>query len=202
MTKLFWQIVYGIKYWRVFFPASATSHEPESETAETPLSVNVALTLVFLTPVCIGLVFGYLAWTHGKRLENQRAVDSNGVPVLAQVKGTKIQEIQHSSTRDGSGERYTPAPSYFCHIGVSYSAPGSDTVLRKQFRFEDDTICKRYEVGDAIAGRVLLEDPKILILDEGRLDAFWYWISLLLFVLFTVLPTFLLARGMIIKSRF
>lgn len=201
MIRAFWRAYYAIKYWRVFLPVRATQSEPKPKTPTTWFAGKATLVLVFLTPVCIGLVFGYLAWTHGKRLENQRAVDGTGVPVMARVKGTKIQEIQHSSTRDGSGERYTPAPSNFCHIGVSYSAPGSNAVLRKQFRFEDDTICKRYKVGDAIAGKLLLEDPEILVLDEGRLDAFWYWISLLLFVLFAVLPTFLLARGLVLKSR-
>ena len=201
MVKALWRAYYAIKYWRVFLPAKAAQSEPKPKMPTTSFAEKATLVLVFLTPVSIGLVFGYLAWTHGKRLENQRAVDSTGVPVVAQVKGTKIEEIQHSSTRDGNGERYTPAPSYFCHIGVSYSAPGSDAILRKQFRFEDDTICKRYTVGDAITGKLLPEDPDVLVLDEGRLDAFWYWISLLLFVLFAVVPTFLLARGMVLKSR-
>lgn len=201
MVRAFWRAFYAIRYWRVFLPVRGAQSEPKPKARSTSLAVRATLILVFLIPVGIGMGFGYLAWTHGKRLENQRAVDSDGVPVLAQVEGTKIQEIQHSSTRDGSGERYTPAPSYFCHIGVRYSAPGSDAVLRKQFRFEDDTICKRYKTGDAIAGKLLVDEPEKLILDEGRLDVFWYWTSLLLFVLFALVPIFLLARGMVLKSR-
>lgn len=119
----------------------------------------------------------------------------------AKVEGTQIEEIQHASTKVGEAERYTPGASYFCHIAVSYTAPGSDIVLRRQFKFEDDTICKRYEIGDAITGRLLLENPNVLILDEGRLHPFWFWISLLLFILFAVLPTAFLIRGLVRKKN-
>lgn len=196
MIKAFWRTYYAIKHWRVFLPAKAGPSVAKPEKPNTTIVVNTILVLVFLVPVCVGLGFGYLAWTHGKRIERQEAVDTAGVKVQAKVEGTQIEEIRHASTKVAEAERYTPDASYFCHIGVSYTAPGSDNVLRQQFKFEDDTICKRYEIGDVITGRLLPENPNVLILDEGRLHPFWFWISLLLFILFAVLPTIFLIRGL------
>lgn len=196
MIKAFWRTYYAIKHWRVFLPAKAEPSTAKPKKSNSTIVVKVTLALVFLVPVCVGLGFGYLAWTHGKRLERQQAVDTAGVQVLAKVEGTQIEEIRHASTKVAEAERYTPDASYFCHIGVSYTAPGSDIVLHQQFKFEDDTICKRYKIGDVITGKLLPQNPNGLILDEGRLHPFWFWISLLLFILFAVLPTILLVRGL------
>lgn len=199
MAKVFWRVVYGLKYWRVLLPglsAAMASLKPGNSSI-----VKIVMVLFFLVPFSIGLGFGYLAWTHSKRLENQNAVDSSGIAVTAKVEGTHIEEVRHRSTRMGDGERRTPDPSYFCHMGVSYKAAGSDEVLRKQFKFEDETICKRYKTGAPIQGKLLPSNPNIMVLDEGRLDVFWYWISLALFVLFAVLPMLLVIRRLLTRKK-
>lgn len=112
------------------------------------------------------------------------------------VAGIEVQIVHHQSTRVAGGERTTPEPSRFCHIAVSYTAPGSDQIWRKQFKLEDDTICERYGKGDNIRGRLLVDNPAVMVLDEGRLDTFWHWLTLGLFALFAGAPTLALLRGL------
>ena len=164
-------------------------------------AATIFLALLFLMPFAIGLGFGYLAWTHGKRLDSQRLVDKAGIAVTAVVEATRIQIVRHQSTRVGGGERTTPEPSRFCHIAVSYKAPGSAQPWQKQFKFEDDTICDRYGKGDTIQGKLLADNPAIMVLDEGRLDTFWYWLTLTLFALFAGVPTLALLRGLTQSRR-
>lgn len=199
MTKTFWRIVYAIKYWRVFLQPDEPA-EPRTAKPKGPgIGTRIVLALFFLLPVCIGLAFGYLALEHGRRLEAQAAADRDGVPISARVEATLIEEVKHQSMT-AAHERTTPQPSYFCHIGVSYQPDGGGGTLRKQFRFEDDSICKRYKVGAQISGRVLPDQPEVLVLDEGRLEAYWWWICVALFGLFAVLPVFLLLKNLLNRA--
>lgn len=202
MSYTFWRIFYAIKYWRVFLqpdkPADPETARPEPKGPG--IGTRILLALFFLLPVCIGLGFGYLALEHGRRLEAQAAVDRDGVPVTAMVAATRIEEVKHRSTT-AAHERTTPDPSYFCHIAVTYQPDSGGETLRRQFRFEDDSICKRYKAGARITGRMLPDQPDVLVLDEGRLEAYWWWICVALFGLFTVLPVLLLLKSQFNRAR-
>lgn len=191
MKHLFRKIVLSLKYWRVLLnrPRKART-ETGSDTGQ---GVLLAAFLFLLVPICIGLVFGYLSWQHGQRLENQRAVDTAGIAVTANVEGLKIEKFNNDTTRMG-GEANRTEPSLFCVVQVRYSKPGSSEVLRKVIWLEDDTICTRYKTNDPIAGKLLPDNPEIMVLDEGRLAEYWYWICLLLFALFTGGPAVVLLR--------
>ncbi|MEM7634171.1 MAG: hypothetical protein AAF299_06405 [Pseudomonadota bacterium] len=191
MKHLFWKIVLSLKYWRVLLNRPRrVKGEPEPGASS---GVLFAVALFLMVPICIGLMFGYLAWQHGQRLENQRAVDSDGVAVTATIEGLKIEKFENDATRMQDGANRTE-PSLFCVLQVRYSAPGSATVFRKVIWLEDDAICTRYEMNDPIAGRLVSDNPDILVLDEGRLAEYWYWICLLLFALFSGGPLVLLVR--------
>ncbi|MEC9368330.1 MAG: DUF3592 domain-containing protein [Pseudomonadota bacterium] len=200
MSRTFWRMFYAIKYWRVFLQPK----EPDEIKPATPkgagIGTRIAMALFFMLPVLIGVGFGYLALEHGRRLEAQTAVDRDGVPVTATVVATQIEEVKHRSTIVAH-ERSTPDPSYFCHIAVTYQPPGNNDTLRKQFRLEDDSICKRYKAGMQITGRLLPDRPDVFVLDEGRLDTYWWWISVALFGLFAVLPVFLLLKNLLNRAR-
>ncbi|MEO9875617.1 MAG: hypothetical protein ABJC59_09870 [Anderseniella sp.] len=120
-------------------------------------------------------------------------MDADGVAVTARIEGLKIEKFHNDTTTMGDGANRTEA-SLFCVLQVRYSNPGSSTVLRKVIWLEDDSICTRYKISDPIAGRMLADSPDVLVLDEGRLAEYWYWICLLLFVLFAGGPLVLLLR--------
>ncbi len=191
MKHLLWKIVLSVKYWRVLLgrPKKVGPAAGRDESGR----VLFATILFLLVPICIGLGFGYLAWQHGQRLENQRAVDKAGVAVIASIEGLKIEKFRNDATRMRDGANRTEA-SLFCVVQVRYSKPGSSMVLRKVVWLEDDTVCTRYRLNDPIAGKVLQDNPEVLVLDEGRLPEYWYWICLLLFALFSGGPLVLLAR--------
>ncbi|WP_108881447.1 hypothetical protein [Anderseniella sp. Alg231-50] len=191
MKHLFWKIVLSLKYWRVLL--GRTKKVGPEAGPDASRVVLFAATLFLLVPICIGLGFGYLAWQHGQRLESQRAVDKDGVAVTASIEGLKVEKFHNDATRMGDGANRTE-PSLFCVIQVRYSKPGSSTVLRKVIWLEDDTVCSRYKLNDPIAGRLLPDNPDVLVLDEGRLAEYWYWICLLLLALFSGGPLVLLAR--------
>jgi hypothetical protein len=206
MLKAFWRTYYRIKYWRVFLRPqeyeAAPAESVQAESAQDPqppratLGLKLFLAAVFLGMQAIGLGFGYLSWVQAHRVADQWAVDTGGEPVVATVFGTKIEKIEHSCTGGGSrnGGESCPQPSYFCHIGVTYREPRTYELLRKQFRLEDDTVCKRYKNGDPIRGKLLPDNPAVMVLDEGRLSVIWVPITFAIFLLFAVLPLFLLLR--------
>lgn len=191
MRYWFWKIVLSVKYWRVLLnrPKKVNS-ETGSDSSRSSTFVAV---LILLVPILVGAGFGYLSWEHSNRLKAQRAVDANGVAVIATIEGLKIEEFRNDTTRMGDGANRAE-PSLFCVVQVRYSVPGSSQTLRKVVWLEDDSICSRYKTTDPIAGKALPDDPKVFVLDEGRLAEYWYWICLLLFGLFTIVPVVLLLR--------
>ncbi|MEO1160704.1 MAG: hypothetical protein AAFW74_09660 [Pseudomonadota bacterium] len=191
MKHLFWKILLSLKYWRVLIGRSKKAGPEVGQDGSG--RVLFATILFLLVPICIGLGFGFLAWQHGQRLENQRAVDKAGVAVIASIEGLKVERFNNDATRMRDGANRTEA-SLFCVVQVSYSKPGSSAVLRKVIWLEDDTICSRYKVNDPIAGRLLPDNPEVMVLDDGRLPEYWYWTCLLLFALFAGGPLVLLVR--------
>jgi len=193
--KSLWRLFYAIKYWRVLAPGASAATDRASCMSGRFLG-GLIVGLFLLLPILMGLGFGYLAWTHYQRTATQRLVDQVGVPVVATVFATRIEEVRHAPTSSG-GERSTPSPSYFCHIAVTYDPPAGGEKLRKQFLLEDDTVCRRYKAGAPITGRLLPDNPSIMILDEGRLDVFWVWATALLAFVLAGLPLILLLRMLI-----
>lgn len=172
-------------------------NEPETDTEKSILSMAFVV-LIIMVPIFIGLGFGYLSWTHFLRLQDQAAVDLRGVSILAKIEGLKIEKIEHRNTGPRAPTRDGP-PGLYCVIQLAYTTNKVVEPMRKVFWLEDDTVCERYLVNDAIAGKVLPDSPDIFVLDESRLEAYWLWITLSLFILFAIVPAGLVLRALMRK---
>lgn len=167
-------------------------HEPGTEKS---VLLKVIATLILMVPILLGLCFGYLSWTHFLRLQDQAAVDLHGVSILAKIEGLKVEEIEHRNSGPRAPTRSAP-PSLYCVIQLAYTTNDVTEPMRKVFWLEDNTVCERYLVGDSIAGKVLPDDPDIFVLDESRLEAYWLWVTLSLFILFAIVPAGLVLRAL------
>lgn len=160
------------------------------------LGTTFIVTIFVLTPVLLGLGFGYLSWMHASRLSEQITVDLRGITTTARIEMLFIEEVKHTTSKTNI-DRRPPPPSYFCNLQVIYSAPRQDYALSKRFRLEDDSVCRRYAAGDDISGKVLADSPSVFVLNEGRLAVHWFVISFSLFALFTLFPLALLLRSLL-----
>lgn len=186
----------AVEQWLVVMELpKTTANEPD--TGKSILS-TILVALILMVPILVGLAFGYLSWTLFHRLQDQAAVDLHGVSIHAKIEGLKIEKFEQRNTGPRAPTRDGP-PSLFCVIQLAYTTNEATEPIRKVFWLEDDTVCKRYLVNDAIAGKVLPDDPDIFVLDESRLEAYWLWISLSLFILFAIVPTGLVLRALMRK---
>ena len=156
--------------------------------------VRIFLVLMFLVPVAIGAGFSVLSWQHATRLIAQWNADRDGVPITATVFATKIEEIKHSGSGISAGGSQSSSTSYFCHIAVSYPDPGDGEPQRRQFRLEDDGICRRYKAGDLIPARAVPGRPEHTVLEDGRLSPIWLVVTVALSLVFLGGPIYLLLR--------
>ncbi|HUS97501.1 MAG TPA: hypothetical protein VMX97_12240 [Hyphomicrobiaceae bacterium] len=156
---------------------------------------------VFLVPVSIGALFGYVAWTHGKLLDRQFRVDRDGVAITAEVSKARREIVRHQSTRLGDGETRASSTSEWCRMAVTYVPRGRAAPLLKEFRLDDASLCQRYKAGDKIGAKYVPSAPHLMLLDESRLDATWYWLSIALSALFAGGPILLLLRSLLLGRR-
>lgn len=200
------KLYYSIKYRHVL---NAT-HEPDqstkrgerrdggqSESARESTAVAWGIALVFMIPVAIGCGFGLVHYRISERLADQTAVDQRGVDLDAVIESLELETVIH----EGGGPDRRDSESKYCLIAIKYFAPISGRLLKKTFRLEDDSLCQKYNVGDSILAKVLPDEPEVVVLNEGRLDESWYWISLTLFSCFLGLPILAFLRMIQVSVR-
>lgn len=153
----------------------------------------IVVTVSLLIPVFLCVGFGYLSWSHGLRLKTQNTVDRDGVNVTVKIKALEIKDGGHRSARSNVLFFISP-PNQFCELIVSYQAKSPERSLNKLIVLEDDAICRNHQVGDILTGRILPEHPKVLVLDENRLETMWIWVVFLLVTFFSSIPIYFLLR--------
>lgn len=162
------------------------------------LMVRVVMVLLLLAPISIGAGFGYLSWKHSNRLLMQFKADLFGNSVLAEIISLEIIEIKSRRSGIGLSTNRTKL-SYFCDVQVEYEL-NNQRITADKVRLEDEGVCRRYKIGDEIAGKIVNGTREGIMLDEGRLPVYWVFISFLLFILFALGPIYLVIRGLIRRS--
>lgn len=179
---------------------SATDLSFTSESKTSAIWDCIIIIIFFAIPLAIGGVFGFVHYRNAQRLANQQAVDTHGIEIDATIEALELEIVKHSNSRPLDGTS-SSSESRYCNIEVRYTVPGSNELLRKHFRLEDDTLCKRYEVGETIKARLLPDQPEVIVLNESRLSDNWYWVSLLLCIFFIGLPVLAVLRIIYVAMR-
>ena len=206
MLHFIQKLFYSIKYRRVLktlddpkrsLSSDQSEQANESNTAGQGFVVHVVMAGFLLVPFLIGCGFGLVHYRISNRLAQQRAVDQHGVKIIAVIQSLEIETIHH----DRTGVDQHDSESKYCLIGIQYSPPGSKRLFSRTFRLEDDTVCQRHNVGDKVSAKMLVDQPDVVVLDEGRLSESWYWVSLMLCVFFSGLPILAGLRMIQVASR-
>lgn len=179
---------------------SATDLSFTSESTTSAIWIRLCIVILFAIPFAIGCGFGFIHYRNAQRLANQQAVDKSGIEIDATIESLELDIVKHSNTRPLDSTS-SSSVSRYCNIKVRYTVPDSNELLRKQFRLEDDTLCKRYQVGETIKAKFLPDQPEVIVLNESRLSENWYWASLLLCIFFIGLPVLGVLRMIYVAMR-
>ena len=161
--------------------------------------------LVFGVPIAIGTACGYAAWINHQRIALEHAIDTIGVPVKVHIDHAHVWRFGESPLSPETANR-----SYgVCYLNVSYIPPGASDAIRKEltplrdpnsmidnYVGKEQPHCGIYKSRTVVAGKVLPDNPQVMILDTARRmpkdrSTFLFWLS----VVFTGIPGLLLAIG-------
>jgi len=137
-----------------------------------PGASRLAPVLVFAMALALAIAAGYSFSRVDRMLSRQAPVGSWGQSVEAHVETIEI-------------ERTGASPA--CLAVFRYNRPRDGAIVRRQLRSSSMERCERYEAGQTVTAWVVPGDTRIFILDEERIAPHWYWVTLALFVLFTLL---------------
>lgn len=153
-------------------------------------AIVATVTVAFLSFPLGATVFHFTVRTS---LSEQLKLDAQGLPVAARLVSKQLDRNFHRNIA-GRELHQGDLIRKVCYFDIEYSMAGSNETLRKSIQMNDPTICKRYQIGDLLMGRAMPGVPETLRLDENRMGAQWYWISLFAMMFFVGGPLLLILR--------
>lgn len=183
----FWKAIYAIRYWRVFLMRRPEKEDSPSPAASATAGAKLLIAIFLLAFIGMAVGSGFVFWNINKQLNAQALVDVVGQPVDAKITAL---EVKRQKNRSSGPDKTAVADTENCFATFEYNAPGSKANIRKHMRLTYLTLCKRYKAGQTTRARVVPGDTRYFVLEDDRIAPYWWWISLAMFVFFSIIAIF------------
>ncbi|MCC2097604.1 MAG: hypothetical protein KDJ29_11975 [Hyphomicrobiales bacterium] len=134
-----------------------------------------------LAPLAIGLGFGYLHLQTRQQIRDQEMVAQFGVAVNATIQEVGVATVKPASSPT---DKVARGSRQVCQATFRYSPPHGGAIINRRMLAAPMSICERYKAGDKVKAWVLPADTRVFLLEGDRINPWWSWASLLLFMAF------------------